>query len=69
MTDNIRTEHARTRAPYVYIQPLLCTGCEACVEVCPFQAIRMEEGVAVVDPDLCRNCRICIRVCPEGAIM
>ncbi len=66
---DVREVHAHTRAPYVYIQPMICVGCEVCVEVCPFNAIVMEEGKAVVLKELCKNCRICVRVCPEGAIM
>ncbi|GEM_PF-4256216 len=66
---DVREQHTHTRAPYTYIQPMLCTGCGVCLEVCPFQAIRMEEGKAVIDKELCKNCKICVRVCPEGAIM
>ncbi len=66
---DVREYHAEARAPYVYIQPMICEGCGVCVEVCPMEAIKMEDGKAVVIREECRNCRICIRVCPEGAIM
>ncbi len=66
---DVREYHAQTRAPYVYIQPMICEGCGVCVEVCPMEAIKMEDGKAVVIKEECRNCRICIRACPEGAIM
>ncbi len=57
------------KAPFTYIQPDICTGCGVCVEVCPMNAIKMEDGHAVVLRNVCGNCKICVRVCPEGAIM
>ncbi len=44
-----------------------CTGCEACVSSCPFGALSMKEGVAVVD-EKCNFCGACVDVCPVGAI-
>ncbi len=44
-----------------------CTGCEACVPSCPFGALSMKEGVAVVD-EKCNFCGACVDVCPVGAI-
>jgi ferredoxin len=50
-----------------------CTGCGACVEVCPTGAIRLVEGetgrCAEVDQRECRGCEACVEACPEGAIM
>ncbi len=57
------------RAPFTYIQPGICAGCGVCVEVCPMDAITLENGIAVVNRETCGNCKICVRVCPEGAIM
>jgi len=45
-----------------------CTGCEACVEECPSEAISMVNDKAVVDPDTCIDCGVCIDVCPAEAI-
>ena len=45
-----------------------CTGCEDCVEVCPPQAIEMEDGKAVIDERLCEECGECVPECPEKAI-
>jgi NAD-dependent dihydropyrimidine dehydrogenase PreA subunit len=45
-----------------------CTGCGACVKVCPDGAIYLVEGVATVDSQLCRECEACIAACPEEAI-
>lgn len=48
-----------------------CTGCEACVQICPAQALSMEmdgEGFfyPAVDPDCCTRCGICARACPAA---
>lgn len=45
-----------------------CTGCETCVDVCPSEAIHMEDDIAVVDPDLCVDCEACVDECPAEAI-
>lgn len=42
-----------------------CQGCGRCVEKCPFGAIRVENGVAVVDRTKCMLCGYCARVCPH----
>ncbi|MCD4777269.1 MAG: 4Fe-4S binding protein [Candidatus Aegiribacteria sp.] len=45
-----------------------CTGCGKCVEVCPYNAIEVIDGDAVIDPSLCHFCYRCVEECPEGAI-
>ncbi len=45
-----------------------CVGCGVCVEKCPYDALSMEEGVAVVDHDKCTLCSACVKVCPVDAI-
>ncbi|OGW52427.1 MAG: hypothetical protein A2Z46_05780 [Nitrospirae bacterium RBG_19FT_COMBO_55_12] len=44
-----------------------CTGCGACLDICPTEAIHMKEGRAVITIE-CVDCGACPRVCPEGAI-
>jgi len=46
-----------------------CIGCGKCVNICPFDAIIIENNLASIDPDKCRMCRKCVDVCPTGAIM
>ncbi|NIR12793.1 MAG: 4Fe-4S dicluster domain-containing protein [Desulfobacterales bacterium] len=46
---------------------MVCGGCEICWEICPFDAIRMENGVAVSDPDKCDGCNMCVMACPVDA--
>jgi ferredoxin len=45
-----------------------CTGCAQCEEVCPYGAVEVIDGNAVIDPALCHFCLRCVEVCPEGAI-
>lgn len=45
-----------------------CVGCGACVDACPNEAIKLEDGVAVVDADECIECGICVDECPSEAI-
>ncbi len=44
-----------------------CSGCESCLEVCPFSALEMRDGKPVVN-DQCTLCGACAEVCPEEAI-
>ncbi|MDR7870283.1 MAG: RnfABCDGE type electron transport complex subunit B [Tissierellaceae bacterium] len=45
-----------------------CLGCGTCYDVCAFDAIRMVDGVAVIDKDKCTACMKCIDVCPKKII-
>lgn len=45
-----------------------CIGCGKCVEVCEFDAIRLENNLAYIDFEKCKLCRKCAPVCPTNAI-
>lgn len=45
-----------------------CTGCQECINSCPYDAIEIRDGRAFIN-EYCQICRICLSVCPEGAIV
>ncbi len=45
-----------------------CLGYGSCVKACPFDAIHVVNGVAVVDKDKCKACGKCVAVCPKHLI-
>ena len=52
----------------VVVLPAKCTGCQECVFACPFGAIEMVGGPALIMEN-CTECMICVPVCPEMAIV
>ena len=48
----------------------LCTGCDACVVVCPVDCIydKDEWEVLFIHPEECIDCGLCIDACPVQAI-
>jgi len=55
------------------VDPVLCSSCGVCVEVCPYSAPSpMEEGPfsgrAEVNPILCKGCGLCVASCRSGAL-
>ena len=45
-----------------------CLGYGTCAEVCDRNAIKVEDGKAIVDEDLCIACGKCLKVCPHNLI-
>lgn len=45
-----------------------CLGYGSCVKACPFDAIHVVDGVAVVDKEACKACEKCVAVCPKHLI-
>ena len=45
-----------------------CLGDGSCVQACPFDAIHIVNGVAVVDKEACKACGKCIAKCPHHLI-
>ena len=45
-----------------------CTGCGLCVDVCPFDALELVDGIAEVD-EKCTLCGACVEECPAEAIV
>jgi ferredoxin len=52
------------------ISPEKCTGCLACLKVCPQEAISGElKKVHVIDPEKCIKCGACFEACKFDAII
>jgi len=45
-----------------------CIGLGTCVKKCAFDAIKIENGVAVVEYEKCRACGVCVDSCPQKII-
>lgn len=45
-----------------------CLGFGSCVKACPFDAIHIVDGVAVVDREACKACGKCVEKCPRHLI-
>jgi len=50
------------------VDPDKCTGCGICVDVCPVEAISVDNHLAVVDRQTCTACGLCVNECPNEAI-
>lgn len=45
-----------------------CMGFGSCVKACPFDAIHVVDGIAVVDKEACKACGKCVAACPRHLI-
>ena len=45
-----------------------CMGFGSCVKACQFDAIHVEDGIAVVDKEKCVACGACVAACPKALI-
>ena len=61
----------KTKAEVSHIDPDICTGCQTCIQVCPYSAISFNEAdeTAVVNEALCQGCGSCAAACPSSAAM
>ena len=55
------------------IDPAACSGCNACVSMCPASAMTLikagrSDAAYEVRPEACIGCRLCADVCDDGAI-
>jgi heterodisulfide reductase subunit A len=52
-----------------YINPARCSACGACVTVCAYNAISIDEDkeVAVINEILCKGCGACVATCKGSA--
>jgi len=45
-----------------------CTGCGACLEICPLNVVKMGGDFPVVDKEWCIACGVCAIPCPASAV-
>ena len=55
------------------VNPLYCSGCGVCVEICPYSAPSFVSegrfaGKAQINPVLCKGCGLCVASCRSGAL-
>ena len=60
-----------TMEPFTaYIDPTLCSGCQTCVNICPYSAVHVinfnGRVVSEVNEVLCKGCGTCVAACPSG---
>lgn len=48
--------------------PYCCCGLGTCASVCPYDAIRIIDGLAHIDRSKCQACGVCVSVCPNRLI-
>jgi len=46
----------------------LCDQCGVCAEVCPVEAIHLENGAYIIDADECTGCMTCVEECPHDVL-
>jgi RnfABCDGE-type electron transport complex B subunit len=46
-----------------------CIGCSKCEDICPKDAITIENNLAYIDATVCTLCRKCVEVCPTNSII
>lgn len=52
------------------INPIYCSGCKICNNLCPYTAITYneEDKVSEINEMLCKGCGTCVAACPASAI-
>jgi len=46
-----------------------CIGCKKCENVCKFDAVHIENNLAVFDYEKCTSCGMCVKECPTDTIV
>ncbi|MEA2038562.1 MAG: FAD-dependent oxidoreductase, partial [Thermodesulfobacteriota bacterium] len=69
-TTILAQEMLKAGGPICVVNKWKCAGCGVCQEVCPSNAIEVDdrEKVAVVNEALCKGCGVCVSSCRSGAL-
>jgi len=75
-SDILFKKQLEVEATIANVDELMCRGCGFCVDVCPYNAIKLKEvkqfghtvEVAEVNEALCKGCGACSAACLSGAI-
>ncbi|MBN1611929.1 MAG: P-loop NTPase [Polyangiaceae bacterium] len=67
----VQQRHPFAGGKLAVIDAALCAGCERCVHLCRFDAVRASSAATCasceVDPLSCEGCGVCVDQCPEHA--
>jgi heterodisulfide reductase subunit A2 len=69
-TTVLSTDSLEATGAVSYIDESRCSGCGACVDVCAYKAITLNEerGVAEINEAICKGCGACAATCRGSAI-
>jgi MinD superfamily P-loop ATPase len=67
LSPRIRSENEFWCGVEAVVDPESCSGCGACVDLCRFHALVLEETAWLL-PFSCEGCGVCSHFCPEHAI-
>lgn len=46
-----------------------CNLCKSCVDICPTNSLKINDGKLNFDITVCINCYLCIELCPKNALI
>jgi heterodisulfide reductase subunit A len=63
-------EAIRVGGQVAQVNPVLCSGCSGCIDVCPYGAVSYDvpSKKAAINAALCKGCGACAAACPSEAI-
>jgi NADH:ubiquinone oxidoreductase subunit F (NADH-binding)/(2Fe-2S) ferredoxin/NAD-dependent dihydropyrimidine dehydrogenase PreA subunit len=70
--EHVRDKHCRAGACAalieLFIDPMVCTKCKACIKVCPVDCIAFDGDILTIEQEKCIKCRSCVASCRFDAI-